>query len=123
MTIGHIKAWSIAASVSGAWSLHDPMVGHYPTGVDPLVRVVETPRRLGRPGYVAMFLALGLGTTAAKTSFFGSLQAVVCAGPPETKWSLWGYPRFGGCKREPSGRRLRYRFMILAPLFVRIFCP
>ncbi|CAJ1457950.1 unnamed protein product [Effrenium voratum] len=30
--------------------------------------------------YVAMFLALGLGTTAAKTSFFGSLQAVVCAG-------------------------------------------
>ncbi|CAE6926876.1 mco [Symbiodinium natans] len=31
-------------------------------------------------GYVAMFLALGLGTTAAKTSFFGSLQAVVCAG-------------------------------------------
>ncbi|CAJ1341224.1 unnamed protein product [Effrenium voratum] len=27
-----------------------------------------------------MFLALGLGTTAAKTSFFGSLQAVVCAG-------------------------------------------
>ncbi|CAE7708830.1 mco [Symbiodinium sp. CCMP2456] len=31
-------------------------------------------------GYVAMFVALGLGTTAAKTSFFGSLQAVVCAG-------------------------------------------
>mmetsp|Transcript_22239 Transcript_22239/g.51455 ORF Transcript_22239/g.51455 Transcript_22239/m.51455 type:complete len:439 (-) Transcript_22239:97-1413(-) len=31
-------------------------------------------------GYVAMFLALGLGTTAAKMSFFGSLQAVVCAG-------------------------------------------
>mmetsp|Transcript_61448 Transcript_61448/g.143816 ORF Transcript_61448/g.143816 Transcript_61448/m.143816 type:complete len:435 (+) Transcript_61448:50-1354(+) len=31
-------------------------------------------------GYVAMFVSLGLGTTAAKTSFFGSLQAVVCAG-------------------------------------------
>ena len=35
-------------------------------------------------GYVAMFLALGLGTTAAKTSFFGSLQAVVCAGGQST---------------------------------------
>ena len=30
--------------------------------------------------YMAMFLAMGLGTSAAKTSFFGSLQAVVCAG-------------------------------------------
>ena len=32
------------------------------------------------PAYMAMFLAMGLGTSAAKTSFFGSLQAVVCAG-------------------------------------------
>lgn len=30
--------------------------------------------------YMAMFLAMGMGTSAAKTSFFGSLQAVVCAG-------------------------------------------
>lgn len=32
------------------------------------------------PAYMAMFLAMGMGTSAAKTSFFGSLQAVVCAG-------------------------------------------
>ena len=32
------------------------------------------------PAYMAMFLAMGLRTSAAKTSFFGSLQAVVCAG-------------------------------------------
>ena len=36
------------------------------------------PHRL--PAYMAMFLAMGMGTSAAKTSFFGSLQAVVCAG-------------------------------------------